>query len=168
MHYYREKNEEEDEYENYLLLRLEIPGNVIRLTARSTNPKNDKYNGIVIKGIKKEDDFKEKSKEDFTTISDNRNYEEFSYFIELNRNLELSKSSATGQTQIYEIQFDKRNKEKFFPKENISTISRQNTMKGNNSNNEGEKPNKDDKNLIKIASGVYVMKFLLTERSSIP
>ena len=168
LHYYKEKNEEEDEYENYLLLRLEIPGNVIRLTARSTNPKNDKYNGIFIKGIKKEDDFKEKSKEDFTTISDNRNYEEFTYFIELNRNLELSKSSATGQTQIYEIQFDKRNKEKFFPKENIPTISRQNTLKENNSNNEGEKLNKDDKNLIKIASGVYVMKFLLTERSSIP
>ena len=94
--------------------------------------------------------------------------EEFTYFIELNRNLELSKSSATGQTQIYEIQFDKRNKEKFFPKENIPSISRQNTFKENNSNNEGEKPNKDDKNLIKIASGVYVMKFLLTERSSIP
>ena len=169
LHYYKEKNEEEDEYENYLLLRLEIPGNIVRLTARSTNPKTEKFNGIVIKGIKKEDKFKEKSKEDFTTISDNRNYEEFTYFIELNRNLELSKSSATNQTEIYEIQFDKRNKEKYFPKDNLNTISRQNTKNINNNNEEEEeKPNKDDKNIIKIASGVYIMKFLLTERSSIP
>ena len=91
---------------------MKIPGNIVRLTARSTNQKTKDFKGIVIKGIKKEDKFKEKSKEDFTTISDNRNYEEFTYFIELNRNLELNKSSAISQTEIYEIQFDKRNKEK--------------------------------------------------------
>ena len=53
LYFYKELNEEEDEYENYLLLRLEIPGNIVRLTARSTNPKTEKFNGIIIKGIKK-------------------------------------------------------------------------------------------------------------------
>ena len=158
MHYYKEKNEKDDEYDNYLLLRLEIPGNIVRLTARSTEPKTEKFNGIVIKGIKKEDQFIEKSKEDFTTISDNRNYEEFTYFIELNRNLELSKSSAITPTEIYEIQFDKRNKEKLFPISNPPNTSKPPTMIENNNNN----------NQIKIASGVYIMKFLLSERSSIP
>ena len=162
LHYYKEKKEE-DEYDNYLLLRLEIPGNIVRLTARSTDPKTEKFNGIVIKGIKKEDKFKEKSKEDFTTISDNRNYEEFTYFIELNRNLELSKSSAISPTEIYEIQFDQRNKEKFFPVSNPPNISRTGTKTENNINS-----NNNDKNQIKIASGVYIMKFLLSERSSIP
>ena len=110
----------------------------------------------MIKGIKKEDQYIEKSKEDFTTISDNRNYEEFTYFIELNRNLELSKSSAITPTEIYEIQFDKRNKEKLFPIP--PNTSKPPTMIENNNNN----------NQIKIASGVYIMKFLLSERSSIP
>jgi len=180
LYYYKEKknvneNEDEDEeeneeYEKYLLLRLEIPGNIIRLTARSTDPKTEKFNGIVIKGIKSKDDFKEKTKEDFTTITDNRSYDEFTYFIELKRNLELSKTAAKGFTDIYEIEFDKRNKEKFFPKE----LAQNSCLKNSNSidinvdikkaNNEKKKENK----LMKIASGVYVMKFQLTERSYIP
>ena len=57
MYYYKEKkksddeNDDEDseEYDKYLLLRLEIPGNVVRLTARSTDPKIEKFKGIVIK-----------------------------------------------------------------------------------------------------------------------
>ena len=106
LYFYQELNEEEDEYEKYLLLRLEIPGNIVRLTARSTNPKMEKFNGIIIKGIKKEDDFQERNKEDFTTISDNRSYDEFTYFIELKRNLELSRSLAIGDTNIYEIQIN--------------------------------------------------------------
>ena len=164
-----EDDEDEDEYEKYLLLRLEIPGNIVRLTARSTDPKTEKYKGIVIKGIKKKDEFKESSKEDFTKIYENRNYDEFSYFIELKRNLELSKAAAKGYTDIYEIQFDKRNKEKFFP------APKDINQKENPQNNEAQKyiikdeeAKKENKNIIKIASGVYVMKFLLTERSYIP
>ena len=147
-------------YEKYLLLRLEIPGNIIRLTARSTDPKTEKFNGIVIKGIKKKDDFEERSKEDFTKISDNRNYDDFSYFIELERNLELSKTGAKGNTGIYEIKFDKRNKEKFFTKEN-----NQNTIIKEKNENKNEDTKENTKDLIKVASGVYVMKFLLTDRS---
>ena len=172
LYYYKEKKKEDDddddddEYDKYLLLRLELPGNVVRLTARSTDPKTEKFNGIVIKGIKRKDDFQESNKEDFTTIIDNRSYDEFTYFIELNRNLELSKSSAIGETNIYEIQFDKRNKDKFFPKENLNNSVRKDITAKENKQEE-IKSNQSEKNLMKIASGVYVMKFKLTERSLI-
>ena len=82
------------------------------------------------------------SKKDFTPIYDNRNYDEFSYFIELKRNFELSGTAASGFTNIYNIEFDKRNKEKLT----------------NDSNNVS-------KNILEIASGVYILKFKLTERS---
>jgi len=175
LYYYKEKkikeedddeDEDEDEYEKYLLLRLEIPGNIVRLTARSTDPKTEKYKGIVIKGYKKKDEFKESSKEDFTKIYENRSYDEFSYFIELKSNLELSKAAAIGYTDIYEIQFDKRNKEKFFPKENLNNFVRKDITAKENKQEE-IKSNQSEKNLMKIASGVYVMKFKLTERSLI-
>ena len=178
LYYYKEKknpknedNEDEDDdgesYEKYLLLRLEIPGNIIRLTARSTDPRREKFKGIVIKGIKKKDVFKEESKEDFTVKSDKRNYDEFSYFIELKRNLELQSSGAKGNTGIYEIQFDKRNKEKFFQKEKNEKDNIQKSINEKENNNEDTK-GKNEKNMINIASGVYVMKFLLTEQSYIP
>ena len=174
LYYYKEKKEnedfdDEDEYEKYLLLRLELPGNIVRLTARSTDPKTEKFKGIVIKGIKKVDEFKERNKVDFTVISDNRSYEEFTYFIELKRNLELSKTGAKGYTEIYEIQFDKRNKEKFFPKDNDKNNSQKSDIKLEDKKYEevNDKNNKEIK-LMNIASGVYVLKFQLTERSYIP
>ena len=175
LYYYKEKKEnkdddDEDEYEKYLLLRLEIPGNIVRLTARSTDPKTEKFKGIVIKGIKKVDEFKERNKVDFTVISDNRSYEEFTYFIELKRNLELSKTGAKGTTDIYEIKFDNRNKEKLFPKEsNDKNNSQKSDIKLEDKKCEevNDKKNKEIK-LMNIASGVYVMKFKLTERSYIP
>ena len=152
----------------YLLLILEIPGNVVRLTARSTDTKVEKFKGILIKGLKKIDDFSEKSKDYFTIISDNRSYDEFSYFIELKRNLELSKAGARGNTEIYEIQFDKRNKEKFFQKEkNEKDDIRKSIEYKDNQNEEKNEKNKTNK-IMKIASGVYVMKFLLTQTSFIP
>ena len=147
-------DDDEDSFDNYLLLRLEIPGNIVRLTARTTNPEKEKYKGIVIKGLKERDKFDEESKKDFTIIYDNRSYDEFSYFIELKRNLELSGSNANGNTNIYKIKFDKRNKEKVFSKE---------------TKNEPKKDDGKDKNnkIEEIASGVYIMKFKLTEISYI-
>ena len=176
LYYYKEKkykkeddDEDEDDdgedYEKYLLLRLELPGNIVRLTARSTDPKTEKFKGIVIKGIKKKDEFKEESKEDFTIISDNRGYEEFSYFIELKRNLELAGRGAKGSTEIYEIQFDKRNKETSFKKEGSEKDDKSNSKNLKENNNEETKKNIK---VMKIASGVYVMKFLLTQTSFIP
>ena len=149
MYFYKEINEDEDIEDKYLLLRLEIPGNIVKLFARSTDPKKEKYRGIIIKGFKEKDKFEEESKEDFKEIYDNRNYEEFSYFIELKRNLELSKKQAIGNTGLYQIKFDKRNKEK-------KPIR----------NSEANKENKEVEGEM-IASGVYVMKFSLTENSFI-
>ena len=178
LYYYKEKkdkkededdDDEDEDYEKYLLLRLEIPGNIVRLTARSTDPKTEKFKGIVIKGIKKKDDFKEQSKEDFTIISDNRSYEEFSYFIELKRNLELSGKGAKGNTDIYEIQFDKRNKEKFFQNEKNEKNEKDEKKNANNfKENHNEKSEGKNIKVMNIASGVYAMKFLLTQNSFIP
>ena len=92
LYVYREgEGEDDDEYENYLLLRIEIPGNIIRLTARSTNPKEDRYTGIILKGIKEEDEIPEKNKKDFKTIRDTRIYDEINFFIELKGKLALHK-----------------------------------------------------------------------------
>ena len=176
LYYYKEKKDnddedEEEDYEKYLLLRLEIPGNVVRLTARSTDPKTEKFNGIVIKGIKKIDEFKEQKKDDFTVISDNRSYDDFTYFIELKRNLELSKTGAKGNTDIYEIEFDKRNKEKFFLKDitpNNNNLQKNDIKLDDKKNKEANDKNNKELKLMNIASGVYVMKFQLTERSYIP
>ena len=175
LYYYKEKrkekdededdDEDNDEYDKYLLLRLELPGNIVRLTARSTDLKVEKFKGIVIKGLKKKDDFNEQKKDDFTIISDNRSYAEFSYFIELKRNLELFDSKAKGFTEIYEIQFDKRNKEKAFQNEKNDN---QKEIGFKENQNENKKEKKKENKILKIASGVYVMKFLLTKNSFIP
>ena len=161
-------DEDNDEYDKYLLLRLELPGNIVRLTARSTDLKVEKFKGIVIKGLKKKDDFNEQKKDDFTIISDNRSYAEFSYFIELKRNLELFDSKAKGFTEIYEIQFDKRNKEKVFQNEKNDKDDNQKEIGFKENQNENKKEKKKENKILKIASGVYVMKFLLTKNSFIP
>lgn len=151
---YREVKDDEDDYDNYLLVRIEIPGNVIRLTARGTDPKKERYKGIIIKAIKQEDKIPEKEKDKFTKIYDNRVYDEISYFIELRGNLTLSKKICITDTEIYEIKFDKRNKEKYFTnKENQKITVKENA--NDNKTIEGEK----------IASGVYILKFALTQDS---
>ena len=145
------KKGEEDDYDNYLLLRLEIAGNIDKLTARRTNPKKEKYKGIVIKGHKIEDQFDEQKEKDFKKISDNRKYGEFSYFIELKDNLEIHKTYPIEDTDIYQFLFNTKNKAK--------------------DNNEPENKNKENANYNdivegkKIASGVYIMKFVLTQAS---
>jgi len=151
-------DEDEEEVEKYLLLRLEIPGNIKRLTARSTDLKKEKYTGIVIKGIKEKDDFPEKNNEGFKAIDDNREYGEFTYFIELKRNLQLSKKEAKGKTQIYEINFDNRNKEKLFKNDEGKSITKEKA-------NPKKKETKKEVEGQKIASGVYILKFSLTENS---
>ena len=80
LYFYKEFDNEDEEIK-YLLLRIEIPGNIIRLTARSTDSKTERYYGILIKVIKERDEFPEKSNENLIEISDNRIYDEFSYFI---------------------------------------------------------------------------------------
>ena len=78
--------------------------------------------------------------------------------------MEIAKTRAIEDTDIYEIQFDKRNQDKFFSKENLNNNVRKDIA--SKENKQGEiKSNQNEKNLMKIASGVYVMKFKLTERS---
>ena len=81
--------------------------------------------------------------------------------------MELQSSGAKGNTGIYEIQFDKRNKEKFFQKEKNEKDNMQKSNNEKENNNEHTKE-KNEKNMINVASWVYVMKFLLTEQSYIP
>ena len=174
MYFYKEITEDEDEEEvenKYLLLRLEIPGNIIKLSARSTDPKKEKYRGIIIKGYKEKDKFDEQTKEDFKEIYDNRNYEEFSYFIELKRNLELNKKTPIGNTEIYQIKFDKRNKERTLkenPKQNKKKeIGEELVSNDNQTKTKRAEANHEPKEVEGelIASGVYIMKFSLTENS---
>ena len=154
LYYYKEgegEDDDDDGYENYLLLRLEIAGNIDKLTARRTNPKKEKYKGIVIKGHKMEDQFDEQKAKDFKKISDNRKYGEFSYFIELKDNLEIHKTYPIKDTDIYEFLFNNKNK-----------------AKDNNEPENKKKENANNNDIVegkKIASGVYIMKFVLTQGS---
>ena len=143
LYFYRE-GEDDDEADNYLLLRLEIPGNISKLTARSTDPQTEKYRGIVITIHKEEDNFSEKEKKDFKLINDNRKYGKFAYFIELKKSLHLNKKKAIGNTGIYLVNFDDNNKETL--KEASQEIK----------NNLKENANVKEKEMKKIASGVYV------------
>ena len=75
LYYYREKikkkenddddeDDEEENYQNILLLRLELPGNIKKLTAKRTEL-SDKLYGIILKGKKEKDEFDEKQNESF-------------------------------------------------------------------------------------------------------
>jgi len=149
--YFYRKGDDDDDYENFLLLRLEIPGNISKLTARSTDPKKEKYRGIVITIDKKEDDFPEKNNKNFQKISDNRKYGKFSYFIDLKKTLALHKKKAIGKTGIYKIKFNDNNKEKETLKEAPKDVA--NSL-----------DNKEVEGTI-IASGIYVLEFELTQDS---
>ena len=152
------KEGDDDDFENFLLLRIEVPGNVTRLTARGTDPKKEKYRGIII-NIHKEEDNIEEEKEKYKTFKkmyDNRNYEEINYFIEFKgnlRNLILNKKVPIEDTKIYEIKFDERNKEKYFKENNQITKINE------------EANNKNIKEGKKIACGVYILRFSLTQDS---
>ena len=157
LYFYREEKEDEDEddYENYLLLRLEIPGNIVKLTARSTDPKKEKFVGIVITIHKEEDDFPELKTKYCQKINDNRKYGKFAYFIELKKNLILYKKKPIGKTGIYQFYFNENNKEKEVLKEAPIELKKKEANNLENKEIEGKK----------IASGVYVMKFQLTQNS---
>ena len=150
-----DEEEDEEEYDNYLLLRLEIPGNITKLTARSTDPQKEKFRGIVITIHKNEDVFPEMKNEAYKKISDNRKYGKFAYFIELKKNLILSKTKAIGKTGIYQICFNDNNKEKEVLKEAPNDIQKKMANDSKNKEIEGKQ----------IASGVYTMKFKLTQDS---
>ena len=153
LYFYKDIDENNEEEKKYLLLRIEIPGNIVKLTARSTDPQKEKYNGIVIKGIKERDKFPEQSNKYLKEINDNRNYDEFSYFIELKPSLILNKMYALKDTEIYKFKFNKKNKEKEYS--NKKKQIKKNSIFVTTKEVEGDM----------IDSGVYIMKFDLTEGS---
>ena len=94
-------NKEGDECDSYLFLRLEIPGNIDRIIERKTNPKTEKYRGIIIKALKKRGEFDVPKTENVKEITDNRKYDKFVYFIK--SNLIINKTYQIENTGIYVI-----------------------------------------------------------------
>ena len=125
LYIYKESQDDDDneDYENYLLLRIDIPGNISRLIARSTyKDKDDKYRRIIIRGNKEKDIIPEQSKKNFAEIYDNRTYKDISYFNELKGNLHLNKINPINKTDIYKIHLNYNNREKYFQKNNEKVI----------------------------------------------
>ena len=109
-------NKRKKKLQNYLLLRLEIPGKIDQLITKYY--KNEKYKGILIKGKKSKEELKEKNKKDFQQIKDNPTFEDFEYFIELKGSFELTDNYAEDCTEIYTFKIDKRNWEEEEENEN--------------------------------------------------
>lgn len=148
------------EKENYILLiRLELPGNIDNLTASYL--RYGKKNTIKIKGNKSKDEFSEMKKKNFIEIQDKtRSYGELTYFLELEQEIELMRETPIEKTQIYEIEFNRNNIDPSFSSED-------NDEKDEDEENdeEIEKANDKKEEKVKIASGVYILKFYLTQTS---
>ena len=141
----------------FLLIRVEIPGKIENLTASFF--KYGKKNTIEIKGIKTKDDFPEIKSKNIYQIGDNRNYDEIRYLLELQNEIELNRETPVEKTQTYEFEF------------NTNNIDSSNNNKGDEESEDDSEEKemetangKREENKI-IASGVYVLKFELTETS---
>ena len=139
--------------QNYLLLRLELPGKIDKLKVMYY--KNEKYKGLRIKGKKSKEEFPEESKKNFEMIKNNRTFEDFEYFIQLKESIELIDNFADDLTEIYTFKFDRKNWE---------------DSEENTNNEETEYSNElteEDKNkyISTIAGGIYVFKFKLSQAS---
>ena len=141
-HVYKEKKKK-----YILLIRVEIPGNVENLMAKYEPYGKKKI--IKIKGIKKKDDIPERNQKGFVEIQDNRNYEEINYTILLREEIELNQETPISTIQYNEFEFNR-----FVIDEEGSD---------EDDENEGKKEAKEEK--IKIASGVYIIKFEITQTS---
>ena len=87
-------------------------------------------------------------------IKDNRNYEDINHYIELDNDIELIKEEALEKTGIYSFKF------------NTNNIDLSNKNEENNEDEDEEDELNNGKDEFKeIASGVYVLKFLITDTS---
>lgn len=145
---------------NILLIRIEIPGKIDDLNASFYY--YGKKKTILIKGNKSRDEFPEKEKKSFIPIKDNRNYEEFKLFLELDQEIDLIKEFPIENTGIYEFDFNKKNREESINKKEIS--NKEDSDEDDDEEDENNKANNKDE-IVKIASGVYVMKFFITDTS---
>ncbi len=137
--------------QNYLLLRLEIPGKIDKLKVMYY--KNEKYKGLIIKGKKSKEKFPEESKKDFQMIKNTRTFEDFDYFIELKGSIELVYNFAEDLTEIYTFKFDRNNWEE--------------SEETNNEETECSNELIEDKNeyISTITGGIYIFKFKLSQCS---
>ena len=156
---YKEKDK------NILLFRLEIPGKIDNLTAKFQYYWKKKV--IVIKGLKSKDEFPERNKKGFLTIKDNRNYENISYYLEIEQDIELVKVKPIEDTGIYEFNFNKMNRSQNKEEEDDEEDDDEDDDEEEKENKEKEKANDTNNKIIKIASGVYILKFLISEPSMI-
>ena len=148
-----DKSNKRKKLQNYLLLRLELPGKIDKLKVMYY--KNEKYKGLRIKGKKSKEEFPEESKKNFEMIKNNRTFEDFEYFIQLKESIELIDNFADDLTEIYTFKFDRKNWE---------------DSEENTNNEETEYSNElteEDKNeyISTIAGGIYVFKFKLSQAS---
>ena len=129
------------EKDNYvLLINIEIPGQIENLTASFF--KYAKKKTILIKGSKKRDQLNYSSEP--ILIKDNRSYDEdFRFYLELDPDIELIRENPYGNTDVYKFEFNKKNK--------------------NKNEDDDMEEEEDDKEII--ASGVYIIKFLITQSS---
>ena len=152
---------EKDKY--ILLISLEIPGQIEDLTA-SFFKLAAKKKTIRIKGSKKRDELKYNSNP--ILIKDNRSYDQnFNFYLELDPDIDLIKESPYQNTDVYKFEFNKKNieakpiKDKKEDDEMDYEEEEEDSQANDNQNND----NQNDKELI--ASGVYIIKFLITESS---
>ena len=141
----------------FLLIRVEIPGKIENLTASFF--KYGKKNTIEIKGIKSKDDFPEMKSKNIYQIGDNRNYDEIRYLLELQNEIELNRETPVEKTQIYEFEFNTNNIE------HSNNNKEDEESEDDSEEKEMETANGKREENKKIASGVYVLKFELTETS---
>ena len=137
--------------DNILLIRLEIPGKIDELKA------SFRYYGkkktILIQGTKSKEDFPESKKKSYLIIKDNRNYEQINHYLELDNDIDLIREEALEKTGIYSFKFNTNNLDP-------------NVKKENNDDEDEEDNLNDGKDEFKeIASGVYFLKFLITDTS---
>jgi hypothetical protein len=142
------------ENKNYILLiNIEIPGQIENLTASFF--KYAKKKTILIKGSKKRDKLNDSIKP--ILIKDNRSYDEdFRFYLELDQDIELIRENPYENTDVYKFEFNKRNIQ----------ITKSEDDEIEEEEEEEEKQNNDNKNDKEIiASGVYIIKFLISESS---
>ena len=144
---YKEKSEDKRRKIDYiLLLRIEIPGKIDKLTA--SYKKNGSKKTIEVKVTKTKDDFPELKSDNFIEIQDKtRTYGELTYYLEIPKEIDLIAERPMKPTQVYKFKFNNKN---------IDSSS-----EDEEDNNENEEEQKSEI----IASGVYVLKYSITQAS---
>lgn len=100
-------------------------------------------------------------KKHFVQIEDNRNYEEIRLLLKLKDEIELNRESPIGKTGIYEFDFNSNNVDDMH--NNEDTDDEDDDYIEEKEKEKNKKVEKEDKKTI--ASGVYALKFYLTETS---